>query len=644
MSFKTLFLGCLIIFLSACGGGGGGGSNPAPPPCDCLNINLLSQTRTIASGSITTNPGSLTYRVTREPLLGTVSLDTRTSTYTYTTKYNDIPISEKDNFDITDSNGVITLITVNLNTDPLIKYQWHLDNRGQLNFDVIGGGTAGEDINVDGVIAQGLTGAGVIVAVVDSGLEIAHEDLRANVVRGGSHNFITNGNDPTPDSSKTGPDHGTSVAGLIASRGWNNLGGRGVAPSAQLKGFNFTGSIQRKADNIFALGSGGVAYSNDVEIFNQSYGKDNHRDILIDPALEAAYKNGVESLRGGKGAIYIKSAGNGFNSFGVTICSGSNLSCQNANMDPVQTLPYNITVGALNADGVKSSYSSAGSNIWVSAPGGAIGRAAPRLITTDQSGCNKGYSTSPSSDDPNCNYTTIFNGTSSSAPITSGVVALMLEARDDLTWRDVKHILASTADQVDASIATTVLQETQTSTKTGTTVTATITYDAEPAWLTNNANFKFHNYYGFGRINASNAVSAAKAYVIGSLGTLVIKDWNNSGALSLGQIPDISTTGVSHTITDSSNLTIEAVQIRVNVTHTFTGELAIELTSPSGTKSVLFNTYNGFYGDDDLDNMVLLSNAFYGENSSGNWTIKVIDAGLDDTGMLNNWSIRIFGH
>jgi subtilisin-like proprotein convertase family protein len=43
--------------------------------------------------------------------------------------------------------------------------------------------------------------------------------------------------------------------------------------------------------------------------------------------------------------------------------------------------------------------------------------------------------------------------------------------------------------------------------------------------------------------------------------------------------------------------------------------------------------------------MVLLSNAFYGENTAGNWTVKIIDAGTNDIGgSLNGWSIRFFGH
>ena len=119
--------------------------------------------------------------------------------------------------------------------------------------------------------------------------------------------------------------------------------------------------------------------------------------------------------------------------------------------------------------------------------------------------------------------------------------------------------------------------------------------------------------------------------------------WTAGGTLNIA-IPDNSATGISHTTNVNDGLIIEAVQIQVNLDHTFTGELAIELTSPSGTKSMLFNPINGFGSSDDLAYFVLLSNAFYGESGRGNWTIKIVDTLSGDTGILTDWMIRIFGH
>jgi len=86
--------------------------------------------------------------------------------------------------------------------------------------------------------------------------------------------------------------------------------------------------------------------------------------------------------------------------------------------------------------------------------------------------------------------------------------------------------------------------------------------------------------------------------------------------------------------------------VKINISHVNSGVYAIELTSPAGTKSMIFNPLNYFRGYDDFTNFVILSNAFYGESSSGNWTIKIVDGHpvVDCCGTLTNWSIKIFGH
>ncbi|MCO4837836.1 MAG: S8 family serine peptidase [Oceanospirillaceae bacterium] len=502
---------------------------------------------------------------------------------------------------------------------------------------------------MDSVIAAGYLGANVKVAVLDTGLEIAHEDLADNVVTNGSWNFVSN--DTNPTNSAIAGDHGTSVAGLIAAVGWNGKGGRGVAPKASLKGFNI---LRNQTIGNYARALGGFQNSTDVDIFNQSFGVKVNYDISMNRYIEARYLRGVTSLRYGKGAIYVKSAGNGYEGISVSgtfihcntdYGADTGLTCQNANMDPWNTIPYNVVVGALNANGVKSSYSSAGSSIWVSAPGGEYGSRSPAMITTDQSNCAKGYVRAGGrainafdavnngvghTQNLNCNYTSSFNGTSYSAPILAGAVALMLEANNSLTWRDVKHILATTAAQVDSTITDTVL------------AINGANYISEPRWLTNGAGYKFHNYYGFGGVDVARAVAAAKSYVSGTLGTFETSV-NSSGAINL-TIPNHSATGVSDTITVNEMNTIESIQLQVDITHESSGVLAIEVTSPSMTKSVLMTPLNVFGASDNLTDMVMLSNAFYGEPSQGNWTIKVVDPLLGRAGQLNQWQLKVFGH
>ncbi|MBF0351554.1 MAG: S8 family serine peptidase [SAR324 cluster bacterium] len=541
------------------------------------------------------------------------------------------------------NDQISLVISENTPLDALYAQQWHIKNTGQSAYASVNG-TSGEDIHMASALNNGYKGTGVNVAVVDTGLEIAHEDLTANIISSGSWDFTDNDTNPTP--STNGGDHGTSVAGLIGARD-NALGGRGVAPRVNLAGYNYLKS-QSTSNWVAALGgTSSNPNSATMAIFNQSYGNSTAYDFQPSSTIEAQYINGITNLRGGKGALYVKSAGNGFNQLGSMNCS-SGLPCQNANMDAYNALPWQIVVGAVNADGKKSSYSTPGSALWVSAPGGEYGYASSgcvsdackaAMVTTDLSGCDSGYATTGASANPfegntnglntNCNYTSVFNGTSSAAPVTSGAIALILQANTNLTWRDVKHILASTSDKVDSSHAGKLITLGETS------------YQAELPWITNAAGYHFHNWYGFGRVNVDAAISMATSYSV-NLGTRVACNWRSSGTLEQA-IPDGSATGASHTINVTDNLTIEAVQIRVSVTHPYTGDLGIELVSPSGTKSILLNILNGFANDTNLSDMLLLSNAFYGEGSSGNWTVKIIDGSATDSGTLTNWQIHIHG-
>jgi len=233
----SVFGSVLVSFLLV-GCGGVSDSTSGTPTLSSISSQSTNQSviKTVSISASDSDGDSLTYTLTSDPVnkvAGSVSGSTLTltpdatysGTATLTLKVSDGTKDTSKSFSLT--------VAAN---DPLYQYQWHLHNSGQTNFSA-NPGTSSEDINVDGAISAGYTGDNIIVAVVDSGLEIAHEDLSANVVVGGSFDFV--GNDTDPTNPTIGGDHGTSVAGLIASAGWNGKGGRGVAPSASLKGFNF---------------------------------------------------------------------------------------------------------------------------------------------------------------------------------------------------------------------------------------------------------------------------------------------------------------------------------------------------------------------------------------------------------------------
>jgi len=532
--------------------------------------------------------------------------------------------------------------------DPLFSQQWHLNNTGQTTFSQ-SGGTPGEDLRMTQAIALMLSGRGVMIAVIDSGLEIAHDDLHSNVVPNGSWNYTTGTTDPSP--TDTDGDHGTSVAGIIAAAGFNGKGGRGVAFQASLKGFVVQAEQNEQA---YFESMGGHSRSQDVHIFNMSYGSDSlNFEPLPVIARELYASSGI--LRGGKGGIYVKSAGNGFEDIAISktnnyTCTSevyglSNLTCQNATGEEENSRPEVITVGAFNARGVKSSYSTAGANLWVSAPGGEYGDTEPAIITTDQSGCDKGYSRSnlvfPANPfeigDPTynsaCNYTSTFNGTSAAAPNASGAIALMLQVNPNLTRRDVKHILARTARKIDPNSP-------------GAIVNVSINgenYLASQGWITNKAGYHFHNWYGFGAIHVDNAVAMAASYQT-MLPALQVKFYG--GTLNpVAAIPDNSASGLTKTIEVADDLTIENFFLDIAIDHPNTGEIGIEITSPQGTRSILLNIRSGLKtGLNVKGGVIMASNAFYGEKAKGVWTLKVLDSWENNTGTLNCFGLHFLGY
>lgn len=576
---------------------------------------------------------------------------------------------------------------------------------------------AGEDMNVSAAYAQGVTGQGMTAVVVDSGMEIRHEDLIDNVLPNRSLNLDADAFDRTdPTSTVNSGDHGTSVAGLIAAKGWNGKGGRGVAPDTGLIGMNYLGGEKIEQTDLIAHGfpGSGISTSENISAFNRSYGITFPTFIGYSELDEAVESYPNLFLRDGKGALNMKSSGNSFVNGGDegSLCAdnGANklgLTCYNGAFESSQGHPYYLSVAAVNANGIHTSYSTAGANLMVAAPSGEYGRWAPAMVTTDQMTCINGYSgfngggiTAWASaygeefaasqfpfdypgheDNASCNYTSTFNGTSSAAPNASGVVSLILSANPDLTWRDVRQILASTSTLIDAENAPVKL------------TTADGEFVAHDGWVENGAGYSFNNLYGFGRVDAGKAVKMAKEYDV-KLGEQVISEWQGVGtaigddALAL-EIPDNNAAGITQTIEVTEELRIEAMQFKFDVSNAEMGfglddgtqtsagtDLAIEVTSPAGTRSVLLSSKqalfypaysftSGFNAGYILKDAVMLSNAFYGESTKGTWKVRLLDTsadsftladgginGLGVTGITNNEvesilegvSLRAFGH
>lgn len=330
--------------------------------------------------------------------------------------------------------------------DPFYVNSWQLENTGpsQLVSASSNQGQAGIDANVKGVhrSGRGCTGKGVTIAIVDSGLELAHEDLMGNVVFGKSFNFFDNSSDPTPTAAvaSTKLDHGTGVAGVAVAIGWNGKGARGTAPFASVVGYNVIGpgikaaagkdtttnanyltfGAQSDADQTIEATTIFGARADGVGVFNFSAGSDYAAAPLVGlPSSEQlAARIGTQKLRGGLGAIYLQAAGNEYSAMTGALPDGqklavdcnavltadlagggplagsvfsnlAGLTCGSSNQEP-SGKPYFYQVAAIHNTGLASSYSTAGAANWITGFGGEFGNTTAAIISTDDSGCSKG--------------------------------------------------------------------------------------------------------------------------------------------------------------------------------------------------------------------------------------------------------------
>ena len=355
--------------------------------------------------------------------------------------------------------------------DPLFAAQAYLDA-------AVPDGTvplpSAPDIGVRGAWAV-TRGKGVIVAVVDDGVDLVHADLSSNAV-GPHKNFV----DPagTGNQSGTFQYHGTSVAGLIAARGGNHIGLSGTAPLAGLASWVIFDTLDNLPDEAGMAAM--FAHANDtVAVQNHSWGNSDFDVLEMGLAEHLSVSNAVTAGRGGLGVVMVRSAGN-------TRDQDYNfrLGVGDANLDGYANDPRQIAVGAVRASGRVASYSTPGACVLVAAMGGDQRDGSPGLLTTDPSGTS-GLNRSSGSSGDYATGAAAFVGTSASAPLVSGVAALMLSANPRLGWRDVQQILALSSRHIDL---------------------------ADPDLGTNGAGFRVSHNVGFGVPDAGAAVRLALAW------------------------------------------------------------------------------------------------------------------------------------
>jgi len=469
--------------------------------------------------------------------------------------------------------------------DTFAAEEWHLINVGQH------GGTPGQDLNVTGAWSQ-TRGEGVRIAVVDEGVDLGHRDLAVNVATLMSYDYL--GNAPVKLA-----EHGTCVAGLAAARDENGRGVRGVAPRANIVSYNVLQDLTSSHEyDSMVRGMDRNAAS------NNSWGDAADGTGLLsrpDPLWLMGVAKGTAQGRGGKGVVYLWAAGNG----------GDSHNLDNANYDGQANARFVFAIGGVGDDGRKASYSEDGANVLVVTP--TEGRAGHALTTTDDEGAFGYNDGTHASDLPDGDYTNTMNGTSGATPEATGAVALILAANPDLTWRDVRRVLAYSARKNDPT---------------------------DGDWVLNGAGLHVNHKYGFGVIDAAAAVTLAKTFTPGApevsftaptvSPNAAIPDGDPNGVSSF---VDVSNSGVGH---------VEFVEVTVTVPHTRTGDLELRLEKQGGTFDLL-HVPHSCGACSDIDGYTFGSVRHLDEPGDGRWTLKATDTVTGETGTLANWTLSLHG-
>lgn len=502
--------------------------------------------------------------------------------------------------------------------DPLYPKQWYLNHNGSNQL------AAGSHISVESAwdITRGVRS--VVVAVVDDSFDLNHPDFQGSGKIVAPRDLKENDFLPLPDVEET--SHGTACAGLAVAEE-NGKGIVGVAPGCALMPIRTTGFLDDESiEDIFNW-----AIEKGASVISCSWGAS---AVYFPLSLRqsAAITRAATKGRNGKGCVILFAAGNANRPISGTVFERNwpkNL--LSGDTDWLSGFAVHadvLAISAANSLAKKSAYSNWGENIAVCAPSNnappgmwfqdqgfmetqpaiATTLSGLGMLTTDQLGA-AGYDAG--------DFTSNFGGTSAATPVVAGVAALILSANPDLTAKQVRRILQESADKiVDTN------PDPQLGLKEG-------TYDSNG----------HSQWFGYGKVNAAKAVQAAQQMRAGtSTATKQVKGRNDS---KLG-IPDNNRQGIKSAIAISEASLIQDIQISVNITHDFLGDLEIYLIAPNNQSVLLQNRTLGRRTNLQATYTVRSHPALkqlLSISAKGNWQLQIIDYVPQDIGQLNSWEL-----
>ncbi|XP_026641160.1 proprotein convertase subtilisin/kexin type 4 isoform X4 [Microtus ochrogaster] len=273
-------------------------------------------------------------------------------------------------------------------TDPWFSKQWYMNNEIQ------------PDLNILKVWNQGLTGRGVVVSILDDGIEKDHPDLWANYDPLASYDF--NDYDPDPQPRYTPSDenrHGTRCAGEVSATANNGFCGAGVAFNARIGGVRM---LDGTITDIVEAQSLSLQPQH-IHIYSASWGPEDDGRTVDGPGIltREAFRRGVTKGRQGLGTLFIWASGNG------------GLHYDNCNCDGYTNSIHTLSVGSTTRQGQVPWYSEACASTFTTTFSSGVATD-PQIVTTDL----------------HHQCTDKHTGTSASAPLAAGIIALALEANE----------------------------------------------------------------------------------------------------------------------------------------------------------------------------------------------------------------------
>ncbi|KAG6923277.1 furin, paired basic amino acid cleaving enzyme, partial [Chelydra serpentina] len=379
--------------------------------------------------------------------------------------------------------------------------------------------------------------------------------------------------------------HGTRCAGEVAAVANNGICGVGVAYNARIGGVRMLDGEVTDAVEARSLGLN----PNHIHIYSASWGPEDDGKTVDGPArlAEEAFFRGVSQGRGGLGSIFVWASGNGGREHDSCNCDGYTNSI------------YTLSISSTTQYGNVPWYSEACSSTLATTYSSG-NQNEKQIVTTDlRQKCTESHT-----------------GTSASAPLAAGIIALTLEANKNLTWRDMQHLVVRTSKPAHLN-----------------------TND----WATNGVGRKVSHSYGYGLLDAGAMVTLARNWTtVGPQRKCIIDILTEPK--DIGKRLEVRRKVDACLGKASSIGRLEHIQARLTLSYNRRGDLAIHLTSPMGTRSTLLAPRPHDYSGDGFNDWAFMTTHSWDEDPSGDWVLEIENTSeANNYGTLTKFTLVLYG-